>query len=582
MNLFFANPGWLYALLAIVPLIIIYLIKPREVDKTIPSLMFILGQKKQITPTSFLKRFVHDPLFLIQLLIIALVALALAQPIMYYQADVLSQNMIIIIDASASSQYNEALQTRFEKSIDLAKEYLGSSTTIILAKDIPEIILEKGNKREARYALDKLEPTGTETNIGDAMLLAENVLLNNPGRVIVFSDFMQTAGTQIEIAQNILKSRGNMVELVQVGSSRENIGIVAMEIEDTLATIYIKNYNSDQTNFEVYADFKVQTLNIPAGHVETALFSLDPGTTKIQINSEDDFALDDIAYASIPEAEDTKILLISNNVSPYIQAALVSQEDVSLEISRPPVVTEDDFDIYVIEDINSDQIISGTFEHILDEVEDGAAAIIFSQTESKEIDYKGLLVVELIDRLGNSQIVNEEMLSLSKDIDFGSVEEFFSCSAAEDSIVIATAADHPILVYKEYGSGSLVYFGIEEDFSDFHYDPEYPVLWYNLVQLLTKQKMTSELNKKTASSFLNSHIIDSPGFYEASGEIFAVSLLDQEESSPDIGDVGIAEEEYEFTKIKQEVELPLEQLLLLAAFLLLLFEIWFVKKRGDL
>jgi hypothetical protein len=589
MSVIFGNIWGLLGLLCIIPLVIAYLIKPRDVDKTIPSLMFLMRKKKQMRPSSFFKKFIHDPLFLLQLLIIILIAFSLAQPIVNYKADVLSKNMVLVIDASASSQYNEGFGTRFSKSVEMAKEYLGKETTIILAKDIPEIVLEKGTKREAEVLLDRLEPRATSTNIGDAILLADRVLHNQNGRVIVFSDFNENNGADVEIAKNLLRSKGNMVELIQIGEDKKNIGIVSMDLEGSKVSVYVKNYNVDIEEVEVKVDNQVKTIDVPESYTESVIFYLDSGKKEITLDVSDDFALDNKAYVSLPEQKDIDVLLISNNVSAFIQAGLLAQDGLSLEVSRPPVVSQNSFDIYVIEDIEADQIISGTFEDILEKVEKGASVIVFSQKDSSAIDYKGLVGVEFIERRNFGQVINEQMLSISKDIEFGNVEEFFACEASGDSIVIASALisglvdeKYPLITYQEKGEGYLVYIGIEEEHNDFHYDPQYPIFLYNLISFVTEQKTSAELNKKAASLIIDNEVLDKVGFYDIEEDIFSVNVIDSRESDPYVEEIGIDSEEFEFVKIKQDVELELERWLLAMAFLLFLYEVWYVKKRGDL
>ena len=64
----------LLALLILVPLIIIYLRKPKALAKPIPSLMFFSEHKGSVRVSSFLRKFIRNILFLIQLLVLALLA----------------------------------------------------------------------------------------------------------------------------------------------------------------------------------------------------------------------------------------------------------------------------------------------------------------------------------------------------------------------------------------------------------------------------------------------------------------------------------------------------------------------------
>jgi len=72
----FTSTTGLFALLALVPFIILYLIRPKTIEKVIPSLMFLMREKKEAKQLAFLKKLLQNLLFIIQ--IIALIALALS------------------------------------------------------------------------------------------------------------------------------------------------------------------------------------------------------------------------------------------------------------------------------------------------------------------------------------------------------------------------------------------------------------------------------------------------------------------------------------------------------------------------
>ena len=74
------NPlGW-YAFLALIPFILIYLIRPKTLTQTIPSLMFFMKEQKKAKAFSFLQRLLNNILFILQLLAILLLAFALLNP----------------------------------------------------------------------------------------------------------------------------------------------------------------------------------------------------------------------------------------------------------------------------------------------------------------------------------------------------------------------------------------------------------------------------------------------------------------------------------------------------------------------
>ena len=177
----FGNAAGAWAFSALIPFIIIYLIRPKPTQMEIPSLMFMMVSSDAPRQQSFLKRFARDWLFFIQLLILLLLASQFMEPYTTYQHDVTSENTVIVIDGSASSQTREGSTTRFEKSKDLAKSALGAKNTIILARSTPKIVLQDALAQDASEALDLLQPVDTPSSIGESMLLASEVLGNKEG-----------------------------------------------------------------------------------------------------------------------------------------------------------------------------------------------------------------------------------------------------------------------------------------------------------------------------------------------------------------------------------------------------------------
>ena len=70
------------------------------------------------------------------------------------EKNIRSENIIFIIDGSASSKTLLNSNTRFEEAVDFAKKHLGNKNSIVLAKDVPVLILEDETSQEARKALN--------------------------------------------------------------------------------------------------------------------------------------------------------------------------------------------------------------------------------------------------------------------------------------------------------------------------------------------------------------------------------------------------------------------------------------------
>jgi len=149
----FGNMLGLYALLALIPFIIIYLIRPRLKEKIIPSLMFLLKETTSAKQTAFLQKLIKNLIFLMQLAMILLLAFSAAQPYIMSSKNVNDENTVLVIDVSGSSQASSGMTTRFNKEIEEAMNNMKGRVSIILAAETPSIVIEDARIFDAKNAL---------------------------------------------------------------------------------------------------------------------------------------------------------------------------------------------------------------------------------------------------------------------------------------------------------------------------------------------------------------------------------------------------------------------------------------------
>src|SRR3989338_6103229 len=109
LSSYFANPVGLLAFLSLIPLIIIYLIRPKPQKQAFPSLAFLMSQKRDKAMSSFLSSFFNDPLFLLQLLALIILSASVAYPYVMKSESEVAKDVVIILDASASMQAHYSL-----------------------------------------------------------------------------------------------------------------------------------------------------------------------------------------------------------------------------------------------------------------------------------------------------------------------------------------------------------------------------------------------------------------------------------------------------------------------------------------
>ncbi len=606
----------LWALLALIPLIIVYLIRPRPKKQTIPALMFLMTESARSDKSSFLRRFIRDPLFLFQILVLVAFAIALAKPYMTVTEDVLAEKTVLVIDASASSQVEVDGQSRFDREIEIAKQNIASKNTIILVSSVPELIVDNVDSQKAGDELAHLKPRDTPTNLFDAIVFAGNYA-GEKDRAIIISDFIET-GTQkdIEAAKNILKSKGTIVDLINVREQEsrkaKNVGIIDMEVTEEKTDLQVKNFNeADETvllDLEG-ANLTVRELTIEPKTAEIVSFPTPPALSKFTIKTvqgQDDFPLDNQVFISAPSKQAAPLLLIANTVSKHLKTALEVIGTVTVERGTPPKVPEINHQIIMINNVNRDLILPGTIKSIRKKVEEGAALIVMAQPDILALDLEGMLPVDRAENSGpvliqeDRYIVPTQESSLTQDINFGMVKKYLKVKPLPGSTVVASTTNNvSMIVIRNHGKGMVAYFGMMDDSSDFKLDIYYPVFWKRLFDMAIKKQDMSELNFKTGKllNLLTNQKLVTPfgkidaetillthqGIYRGEERNFVANLLNEDESNingESLGEkLGVFEESI---KSREKVPFELTYYFIIGLLTLVFLELIWIKFRGDL
>src|SRR3989338_9986428 len=164
---------------------------------------------------------------------------------MMVEKDVSSKNTVLVIDVSASMQAKEIEGMRFEKAISKAKELIGTKNTIVLAKNIPTVALQKANGRDTIDFLNALKATESTTSLGEAILLGGQMLGDEEGRVLVLSDFINTKGINPTTAKVVLQSKGQIVDFINVAEANDDKGSNEKNNEGELSNIGFVDLNID-------------------------------------------------------------------------------------------------------------------------------------------------------------------------------------------------------------------------------------------------------------------------------------------------------------------------------------------------
>ncbi len=623
----FENPFALAALLSVIPLIILYMLRPKPAVLSIPSLMFVLKlERERKRVYASLTKIVQDPLFLIQLLMLILLSIAAAG--YYYNSEepLSGEHTVLILDTSASMQ----VDSRFEDAVGIADGYVSKKNSIILASDMPLLALEGGSASTAHDIFKKVKPGAGTADLSAAITTGMRSLSREGGRIIVISDFAYSKGDDPVASKNLAESYGIEVNFVKVGKPADNIGIINGWIEATDGkygyTGVIKNYKDQNQRVKIETVRGTSgnattsfTLEVPAGETnQFTLGNLGPGITTVRLDVKDSQPVDDKAYISIPETSNQRILYITDNGKLPSKTALSLLPNSNLTVSESVPAELDKYTLVVLAQKET-PIADTSVERIENYVRNGGNAVFIVSgaliPEKTEVDLIKILPVKplrLEDAEYGIRVKEIQKSSITKDIRSNEISVRKYMSAAErtgSTTLVALENGVPILSYWQVGRGTVFYMGLsdelgENSWNNFHNLPEYPVFWIKLVQWLGGTGDISEYNLKTGTltslakteeirtpskTFTSNRILfDEAGIYELSGKKIAVNLYDDRESNTkvDASELikrAVSNDEPKLVRADSyTAKQDITNYLIGVLFLLILLEILIVRQRGEL
>ncbi len=619
---FFLNTQGLYSLLALLPLIILYLIRPKPREQEVPSLMFFLRDMSKAKRKSFFRRFTQDWLFWLQLLTLLLLATAMAKPFTEVPEESLAKHSIIVLDSSASMQTKMPDgKTRFAKAKEEALDKLGPSNTIILAENEPIVPKQEVDKDEARKFLQELEPSSTSTAIYDAARAALDYV-GEDSKVTVLSDFMETeVDSDVNTVKSALRAQGAVVDYVSYASKAANVGITDLNVKEQKTTVQVTNYFPNQKTVPLDVRNIHEELTLKPGGSDVVTFSTPVGVSKVTLDVDDDLPLDNEAHISTPKKTQLDVLLITNNqnikkTNLYVALKAINSKtnyNLNIQTVRPPQSVNVDHDIIILKQFSQEKILPGIFSDIQEQVEqEGASLIITAQRNLFNYNpIQSLLPVEFQQEVKSGSEITKakpEIKSLTKDVNFGSTDYYFKTRTKEDARPIAKTNDNgTIIAYQKRGAGSILYYGIfDQDLkvdgdtmkSGFKNDLFYPIFWKRSMDLMTGTPSVDALNRRTGSvinlpegqevktpegeTVSGIFRMDKQGVYQFMQRDIAANLLHSDESDVSGEFTERETEEVNTEEVTNKEPKPLEKYFIFAALAVLLGELLYTKFRGDM
>jgi len=346
----FTNPLMLITLGFIPLLILIHAIKPKPRQIEVTNLFLWQEVLKERTSHLTMTKLKKNLPLLLQILMVCLAALALANP-MWFSFTQQKGDMILIIDTSASMKTRLDSDTggiRFDRARDRALEIIDGrkgSQNILIIEAGKEPIVNSGflnDVKPAKQLIRNLNPSDVSGNLKKAVHMAisfvsshqeDNIYLITDGAGCDFSD--------------ILKIHPRISPVLISGGSK-NIGITKFEFRKQFdrndqyeVLIEIKNFTSQQQAIPLRLSIdrtKIYDTQLSLNAQEKKLLILPysgiiTGIAKAFLDIHDDFLVDNRAFLSLSSARDIWVLLVSKG-NYFIEKLLNSYPNIMVNTLR--------------------------------------------------------------------------------------------------------------------------------------------------------------------------------------------------------------------------------------------------------
>jgi hypothetical protein len=624
---FLLSPLGLVALASVIPVVLLYLIRPDPTEVDLPTLRFLTEQTRQDSTNPLLEQLRRNLLLFLQIAVLVLLAVSLASPYVTVSEESTVEETVLVVDTSASMATEAGGETRFERALASARSAVSGTTSVVVTAPDADVALRGGTADEARRTLDGLAPTATEGNLRAALSQATAVAGEN-ARIVVVGDFADD--TDWQSAVETARARDLLVELRQfAGGGSDNVGIVDRRFSGTEVTVSVKNFGENEATRQLRLGQQTATVTLQPDDVATRTFTVPAGASEVRLTPTDSFPTDDTVPLSAPDDPTVDVLVLTNDRNRYLTTALSVVDDVELTVRNPPTAVSEEYDVVVYSNVDPDELLPGNVAAGRETVERGGGVAIQAQ-EPFPSQYGDLLLLEPGQLRTGSSTQTRAETELTRGIDFQAPAEYVDGSLREGTLQVAVNDGDPLLATAERGEGRLLYYGYIEESSSFKFNYQYPVFWKRAVFYLADRETLPTLNRETGDrvDFAAERTVETPsgsvttrsvpltevGLYRigeatdggttgggeatatgdgseaesgaadagVTGRRIAVALLSEPESAVAAPDVAGGEAGVRARTEERSVPDPITEYLALGALVVALGELAYLRRRGDL
>ena len=379
----FVAPLALAGLLFLPVVLAMYLLKLRRDQAVVPSTLLWQRLVADVEANAPWQRLRRSLLLLLQLLLVAVLALLAARPFMERPAG-LAGDLVVVIDTSASMQATDVMPDRLGAAkaavLDALKELPSGGRVSVIAAGRTAKVVANGTDDLGlvKQAINSITATSDVGSIGDALRLASALAARSADAEILVA-------TDAAVATVPTGTLQAPVRVLRVGRDGANQAIVALAVRTApsglshSAFISVANLGLTMATrrIELYADGELRearTLTLdpqrrtdvsiddvddplhPASVVEVRLTATEPVAAASggapAAAAADYLTVDDHAWAVVPPSALRRVLLVGEG-DPYLETALTYLPDTEVYGIKPadygPATHPEKFDLIVFE-----------------------------------------------------------------------------------------------------------------------------------------------------------------------------------------------------------------------------------------
>lgn len=340
-----------WGLLASVPIgiVLLYFLKLRREPVEVPSTYLWSRTIEDLHVNSLLQRLRRSLLLFLQLLAVALAAIALLRPGIRGETSGQGRT-VFLLDTSASMQATDldGGETRFERARRLIGERIEAmndtdSSMLVTFSDRPETVQSfTSDRRRLREALSRVKVTNHRTDVLGALKAADG--LANPRRSSQVGDMSDVQVADAMPADLLIYSDGGFQQVTEfslgnlvpqyyaMGTQNvRNLAIVAFSAERNLEQPTEVQAFGTIVNLGSQAAESTATLSMDGEFLDAQSVSLDPGdqtglsftieseeavTLELKLDIQDDFSVDNVGYAGLTPMRTVSVLVVTEGNTP--------------------------------------------------------------------------------------------------------------------------------------------------------------------------------------------------------------------------------------------------------------------------